>query len=154
MLKSQRSMQARRELDRKLQEANLEPIRARPHAGWVRAIRGALGMTQAALARRLGVTDAAVTQLERAETNGGVTLSKLSEVARALDCTLVYALVPNTSLEDTVQRQALRVAREQLGYVATTMALEDQSIAETRSSDALADQVQRIIERNEMWSAG
>jgi len=111
-------------------------------------------MTQAALARRLGVTDAAVTQLERAEINGGVTISKLSEVARALDCTLVYALVPTTSLEDTVQRQARRVARGQMGYVATTMALEDQSIAEARSSDAQADQIQRIIERNEMWSAG
>jgi predicted DNA-binding mobile mystery protein A len=110
-------------------------------------------MTQASLARRLGVTNAAVTQLERAEVNGGVTLSKLSDVARALDCTLVYALVPNTSLEDTVQRQALRVAKEQMGYIATTMALEDQAVAEARTSDALADQVRRIIERNEMWPA-
>jgi predicted DNA-binding mobile mystery protein A len=151
MLTSQRSSQARRELDRKFQETNLEPIRARPHAGWVRAIRGALGMTQAALARRLGVTNAAVTQLERAEVNGGVTISKLSEVAGALDCTLVYVLVPNTSLEDTVQRQAQRVARGQMGYIATTMALEDQAVAEARSLDALADQVRRIIERNETW---
>ncbi|HEX4127701.1 MAG TPA: mobile mystery protein A [Acidimicrobiales bacterium] len=153
MSTSQRSAQARRELDRKFRETDLESIRARPHTGWVRAVRGALGMTQASLARRLGVTNAAVTQLERAEVNGGVTLSKLSDVARALDCSLVYALVPNTSLEDTVQRQALRVAKEQMGYIATTMALEDQAVAEARTSDALADQVRRIIERNEMWPA-
>jgi predicted DNA-binding mobile mystery protein A len=111
-------------------------------------------MTQGALAGRLGVSKPAIAQLERAEVNGGVTISKLSQVARALDCTLVYALVPNTSLESTVQRQALRVAREQMGYVATTMALEDQAVGEADISDALADQAKLIIERNEMWPAG
>ena len=151
---SQRSTQARRELDRKFQAARLEPVRTRPHAGWVKAVRGALGMTQGALARRLGVSKAAVAQLERAEVNGGVTISKLSEVARALDCTLVYVLVPTTSLEDTVQRQARRVAGEQLGYAATTMALEDQAITEAGREDALADQARRIMERNELWPAG
>ena len=111
-------------------------------------------MTQGALAKRLGVSKAAVTQLERAEINGGVTISKLSEVASALDCTLVYALVPNTSLEETVQRQARRVAKEQMGYVATTMALEDQAIEEAGNSEAFADQARRVLERNELWPAG
>lgn len=56
MLKGQRAAQARRELDRKFAAANLDPIVARPRSGWIRAVRGALGMSQEALAVRLGVT--------------------------------------------------------------------------------------------------
>jgi len=155
MQRSQRSAQARRELDRKFRATDLAPVIARPHAGWVKAIRNALGMSQAALAHRLGVTSAAVGQLERAEVVGGVTLAKLSEVAAALECTLVYALVPNTTLEDTVQRQAHRVAKEQLGYVGTTMALEDQAVSDRDRDAYLEDLAQTLVERNnQLWRAG
>jgi predicted DNA-binding mobile mystery protein A len=154
MERSRRSAQARRELDRKFRAMDLEPIRARPHAGWVKAIRNALGMSQAALAHRLGVTPAAVGQLERAEVTGGVTLAKLSEVAAGLECTLVYALVPNTTLEEIVQRQAHRVAREQLGYVGTTMALEDQGVGDEGRDAYLEDLAQTLVERNnKLWRA-
>jgi predicted DNA-binding mobile mystery protein A len=154
MDRSQRSAQARRELDRKFRATNLGAVRARPHAGWVKAIRNALGMSQAALARRLGVTPAAVGQLERAEVAGGVTLAKLGEVAAALECTLVYALVPNTTLEDAVQRQAYRVAREQLGYVGTTMALEDQGVSDEGRDAYLEDLAQSLVDRNhQLWRA-
>jgi predicted DNA-binding mobile mystery protein A len=86
---------------------------------------------------------------------GGVTLAKLSEVAAALECTLVYALVPNTTLEDTVQRQAHRVAREQLGYVGTTMALEDQGVGAEGRDAYLEDLAQTLVERNnQLWRAG
>lgn len=155
MERSRRSAQARRELDRKFRATDLAPVRTRPHAGWVKAIRNALGMSQAALAHRLGVTPAAVGQMERAEVVGGVTLAKLSEVAAALECTLVYALVPNTTLEDTVQRQAHRVAKEQLGYVGTTMALEDQAVSDEDRDAYLEDLAQTLVERNnQLWQAG
>ena len=75
-------------------------------------------MSQEALAARLGISKPSVAKLERSEVNDTISLGKLAEVARALDCTLVYALVPNTNLEDTVQKQARRVAAETLGYVA------------------------------------
>jgi predicted DNA-binding mobile mystery protein A len=111
-------------------------------------------MSQAALAHRLGVTPAAAGQLERAEVAGGVTLAKLSEVAAALECVLVYTLVPNTTLEDTVQRQAHRVARERLGYVGTTMALEDQAVS-GEDRDAYLEEVgQTLVQRGELWRAG
>ena len=154
MERSRRSAQARRELDRKFRATDLEPVRARPHVGWVKAVRNALGMSQAALAHRLAVTPAAVGQLERAEVAGGVTLAKLSAVAGALECTLVYALVPNTTLEDTVQRQAHRVAKEQLGYVGTTMALEDQAVSDQDRDAYLEDLAQTLVERNnQLWRA-
>src|ERR1700734_2434221 len=130
MRPSERAAQARRELDRKFAASTLEPIRARPRSGWIRAIRGALGMSQAVLAERLGVSRAAVNKLERAELHGGITTAKLAQVASALDCTLVYALVPNSTLEQTVRTQAQTLAARLLGYAARTMALEAQDITD------------------------
>ena len=71
--------------------------------GAERALRGALGMSQAALAARLNISGPAVTKLEHAEPAGGITLAKLAEVASALDCSLVYAFVPNKPLEAAVR---------------------------------------------------
>jgi predicted DNA-binding mobile mystery protein A len=154
MQPAERAAQARRELDRKFSTAKLEPIAARPRSGWIRAIRGALGMSQAVLAERLGVSGAAVNQLERAELHGGITIGKLSEVAGALDCTLVYAFVPNSTLERTVRTQARAVAAKLLGYAARTMALEAQDIDDERQSEAVERYAQQLITSGNPWRAG
>ena len=153
MKKSLRAQQARRELDRKFKSGDVQDIRTRPRSGWVRAIRGALGMSQAALAKRLGVTPSAVHQLEQAEVNGGITISKLEEVARALDSQLVYAFIPNSTLQDTVVNQARRVAIERLGYVQITMALEDQEIGDDRRQEAIDNYTEELIARGSIWES-
>jgi predicted DNA-binding mobile mystery protein A len=153
MQKAERAAQARRELDRRFSAARVGPIEARPRAGWIRAIRGALGMSQAVLAERLGVSSAAVNKLERAELHGGITTGKLAEVARALDCTLVYALVPNSTLERTVRTQALTVATRLLGYAARTMALEAQNIDEDRQSEAVERYADQLVGSSNLWRA-
>jgi len=100
----------------------------RPQSGWARAIRDALGMTAAALARRLGMSNAGVRKLEKAEADEVITLASLRKLANALDCELQYALVPRTSLEQTLKQRALQVARDRLRPVAHSMSLEDQSV--------------------------
>ena len=147
----QQASQARRELDRKFKTFDLAPLRSRPHRGWIRALRTALGMSQDALGARLSVTGAAVAQLERAEITGGITVAKLSSVAAALDCTLLYVLVPNSSLEDTVMRQARLVAASQLGYVATTMWLEDQAIGDEQRREQLEARAHEIAAGAALW---
>jgi predicted DNA-binding mobile mystery protein A len=154
MQRAERAAQARRELDRKFDAANLGPIEARPRSGWIRAIRGALGMSQAVLAERLGVSSAAVNKLERAELRGGITTSKLSEVASALDCTLVYALVPNATLEQTVTTRARAVAAQLLGYAARTMALEAQDIDQDRQSEAVERYAEQLVGSGNLWRQG
>ncbi len=109
-------------------------------------------MSQAVLGRRLGITGAAIAKLERAEMTGGITLSKLAEVAAALDCTVSYTLVPTETLQGTVERQARRVALQRLRYVADTMALEDQAIAPSRLADDLDRYARALIERNDIWT--
>jgi len=151
MRKSERAAQARRELDRKFGAAHLEPIVARPRSGWIRAVRGALGMSQSALGARLGISSPAVTKLEHAELAGGITLAKLAEVASALDCSLVYVLVPNTTIEETVQSQAQRMAVSALGYAGRTMALEAQGIYPDRQRESVQRFAQELIAGGELW---
>lgn len=153
MKRSERAAQGRRELDRKFQAADLRSLRARPHTGWIRAVRTALGMSQDSLAERLRTTQASVAHLERSERNETISIGKLSDVAQALDCTLVYALVPNDSLEATVQRQARRLAAETMSYVASTMALEDQSTTPEHQRELLDREARRLIDANRLWRA-
>jgi predicted DNA-binding mobile mystery protein A len=108
-------------------------------------------MSQAVLAERLGVSGAAVNKLEHAELHGGITTGKLAEVASALDCTLVYALVPNSTLERTVTTQARAVAAQLLGYAARTMALEAQEIDDDRQREAVERQAQKLIADGSLW---
>lgn len=154
MRKGKRAAQARRALDRKFATAHLEPVLARPHGGWIRAIRTGLGMSQEVLARRLGVAPPTVTKLERSEVRDTISIGKLAEVADALDCRLVYALVPNSTLQQSVDAQARRAAARLLGYVDMTMVLEDQAIESGAREDQLALQAARLIDDNTLWREG
>jgi predicted DNA-binding mobile mystery protein A len=151
MQKSEKAAQARRELDRRFAAAEVAPFRARPQSGWIRAVRSGLGMSQDALAKRMGITSASVAKLEKNERNETISIGKLAEVARAMDCQLVYSLVPNESLEHTVRHQAERVASSTLDYVATTMGLEDQSVEIDRRAEQLADETQKVIAAHRLW---
>ena len=83
-----------------------------PPKGWLRAVRDALGMNGRQFAARLGVSPVRITRLESDEVAGALSLNTLRKAADALDCVLVYGLVPKTSLEDTVKGQAMRKAKE------------------------------------------
>jgi predicted DNA-binding mobile mystery protein A len=111
-------------------------------------------MSQAVLAGRLGVSAAAVNKLEQAERHGGITIKKLSQVATALDCTLVYALVPRSTLEQTVMTQARRASTEMLGYVTRTMALESQAIGDEHEREAIDRYAQQLTASGKVWRAG
>ncbi len=108
-------------------------------------------MSQSVLAKRLGVSGAAVNKLEHAELEGGITVAKLAQVAAALDCTLVYAFVPSSSLQDTVDAQARQRAARLLGYASRTMALEAQDVAEDRQREALDRYARELIGSGRLW---
>lgn len=128
-------------------------LSARPQSGWARAIRDALGMTAAALARRLGMSNAGVRKLEKAEADEVITLASLRKLANALDCELQYALVPRTSLEQTLKQRALHVARERLRPVSHSMSLEGQSVEGSLSEVQLELLAKEILDgsRRELW---
>jgi predicted DNA-binding mobile mystery protein A len=139
---------ARRELDRKLASIPRNQL-VTPRTGWVRALRQALGMSAADLASRMGVTSGAVLNLEHSEVAGGVTLDRLSRAAQAMDCELVYALVPRTSLSETVERQArFRIAHE---VQATGRAMDLEAQGTALDPDTISEQVQALIDTRQLW---
>lgn len=121
-------------LARKHLDARLGPLRllsvAVPPRGWVRAIRDALGMTSRQFARRLGLAQSTVMALEKGETQGSVSLATLRHAAEALDCTLVYALVPNRPLDEILRQRAQEIAEAALARTHHTMQLENQGLGE------------------------
>ena len=46
--------------------------------------------------------------------DGGARLSSLRRAAEAMDCTLVYAFIPNSTLQQTVERQAGTILEKQM----------------------------------------
>lgn len=144
---------ARKALDNKI--ALLPPVQKmqRPHKGWIRAIREALGMNSKQLAARLNVSPPRITALEKSEVSETLTVASLRRAAEALDCAFVYSFVPKGSFEEMLQIRARRIAVEVIGKVDHTMRLEAQNL----SSDALNEEiedlaVQLIYEKNkEIW---
>lgn len=131
--KTARQARARGALERRLGAWRQLPSKgARPHGGWVRAIREALGMSAEDLAHRMGVAQSTISRIERSERTGRIQLDTLERAADALGCELVYALVPRKQLEETVDDRARELAAQRLGRVGHTMALEAQGLSEDR----------------------
>jgi predicted DNA-binding mobile mystery protein A len=126
MTKSGQSQQGRSNLDQRFKEFGPVSRYKPPVRGWIKAIREALGMSTDQLAKRLGVKQPSVTALEQSEAKGTIELATLRRVAEALDCTLIYALVPNKPLDATVRERARAFARKRLAPIEHSMMLEDQ----------------------------
>ena len=58
-------------------------------------------MSSAQLAKRMNVSPQFVRKLEKGEADDTITLASLRRVADALECKVVYALVPEKYLEET-----------------------------------------------------
>jgi predicted DNA-binding mobile mystery protein A len=113
-----------------------------PPSGWVKAIRGALGLSIRQLADRVGVGHGSINQIEKREPKRRVTLESLDQIARAMDCKLVYAIVPQEAgaqLEDIINQRAKEAATKIVKSVAHSMRLEAQGTSEK--------EIEREIER-------
>ncbi len=108
-------------------------------------------MPRAEVARRLGVTDQAVAYLEKSEADGAIQLDTLRRAAEALECTLVYALVPTQSLEAIVDDRAHLVARRDVDRVRHTMLLEDQQGGEPDTERLVEDLAEQLRDSSSLW---
>jgi predicted DNA-binding mobile mystery protein A len=118
-----------RQLDRTLEPFQAARKVSRPSKGWIRAIRQALGISSGELARRLGTSRQLPLQLEKGEAEDRITLKSLRAIANALDCDLVYALVPRAaSLGELIENRARAEAKQRVLGVEHSMALENQAV--------------------------
>jgi predicted DNA-binding mobile mystery protein A len=150
MNKAKLAAQSRSQLDRRFSEIGPLSRFAVPVRGWIKAIREGLGMSSEQLARRLGVKQPSVVALEQSEAKGTIALATLRRVAEALDCTLVYALVPNQPLETIVRDRARILLRRRRAPVEHSMLLEDQAVS-AKDSEARLDEFIRETNPSRMW---
>jgi predicted DNA-binding mobile mystery protein A len=135
-----------KQLDRALAPFRPAVSVARPVKGWVRAIREAIGVSSADLANRMGTSRQLSLQQEKAEAEDRITLKSLRTLASALDCDLVYALVPRAaSLEDLMSNRARIQAKKNVLGVEHSMALEDQAVGNV--DEAIETETRRIIRK-------
>lgn len=142
-----------RQLDAGLTRWRSAELPARPPSGWIKAIREALGMPAAHLAKRLGLVPSTVLRLETSETDDTISLGSLRRAAEALDCELQYALVPRQSIAQTMETQANKVARERMAAVAHTMALEAQATSNETVDTQMKELAESLLKgsRRELW---
>ena len=126
---------------------------APPRVGWIRAIRQALGMRTSQLAARLGVTKQAVADLERREAEGSVTLSALRKAANAMECDLLYAIVPRRPVKDILWSRARAVAAKRLERIAHSMHLEEQTVPSEEYDQQVEDLTAELMRSfpRELW---
>ena len=92
-------------------------------------------MTTAQFGRRLGIAQPSVVELEKSEATNSITLRTLERAAEALGCRVVYALIPEEPLAETVRKRASVLADRKLATVGQTMRLEDQAVKKGRAAD-------------------
>lgn len=152
MKKARFAAQSRSRLDQRFQELGPAERFAPPVRGWTKAIREALGMSTAQLAKRLRIKQPSVVAMEQSEARGAIEIATLRRVAAALDCALVYALVPNQPLEKIVRGRARAFVRRRLGPVEHSMLLEDQKVpSKARNSQARLDEIIRETDPRLFW---
>ena len=144
----------REQLDKTFEKLNSLRGVQPPVKGWLRSIREALGMSGKQLGERIGVSQPRVVQMEKDELSGALTLKTLRQVAEAMDCMLVYALVPRTSLEETMRHQAIKVAEQRLPRTSHSMLLEDQQVSNDELKKMLNAKVKDLVREmpKDLWS--
>lgn len=103
-----------------------------PREGWLCTARKALNMSGAQLARRLGVSRVLVSQTEKKELSGSVTLKKMQQMAEAMGYRFVYAIVAENTVEDIIAARAKEKASKIVNETSKHMALESQLLSESQ----------------------
>ena len=127
-----------------------------PRSGWIKAVRGALGMNTRQLADRVGVEQSNITRLEEREPSGKVTLERLARAADAMNCRLIYAIVPNdrySDLEAIIDERSRDLAQQLVRTTEHSMRLEKQGAGNddlSQEVDSLANQLKSKMD-SRIW---
>jgi predicted DNA-binding mobile mystery protein A len=133
----------RRVVGQKLQPWLALRHETRPPSGWLKAIRGALGLPTRQLAQLLGIDQANVPRLEERERAGTISLEALDRVAKAMHCKVIYAIVPEDryqNLESIIDERAHSTAETIVQRTEHSMRLE----AQGANDDELAPAIDRL----------
>lgn len=122
---------------------------AKIHPGWICFIRKTIGMTYKQLAERANVKPTSVKDAEKSEEKGKISIESLKKYAEAMDCELVYGLIPKKKLEDLTRDAAREKAISNLKEANLHMELEGQGIDISETQIEL--EMNRIMWTKEVW---
>ncbi len=125
-----------------------------PRSGWLHEIRIALGMTLRQFAGRMGsAAPQNAGAVEQSEAQGKISLNALRQAAHAIDCELVYAVVPRRTLEELLLERVRQVAVQRVQSVAHTMTLENQSVTPAYLESEIQELVTEMMHRppKDLW---
>lgn len=106
----------------------------KPARGWLRAVRSVLAFSQEQVAKKISIKRQSYADLEAAEQRGAISLNSLQRAAEAMDCELVYFIVPR----ETVARTYSELAQlhdpkfKHLQATEHSMALENQAVGDLK----------------------
>jgi DNA-binding transcriptional regulator YiaG len=106
MREEQRDL-ARRKLDKELRYYRMAAREEHPTPDLLKAVRQALGVPVAEIARVLKVSKSVVFRLEASERRRRISLRSMARLAAAMGCHIVYAVVPRDggTLEEMAERR-------------------------------------------------
>jgi len=136
----------RQQYQHKFDDSSMVRVSRRPKEGWIRTLRKALGMSSPQLAMLLGVSKAQASQIERMEIEDRVTLKQLRRVAEKLECELVYAVVPRSSINEIIRARARYKAKKIVETANKHMILESQQLSEFSLNEQIDLETNRLLQ--------
>ena len=86
----------RKQLDKEMRPFRVAHKQKHPTQELLRTVRQVLGVPMAELAKKAGVNRSVIFRLERSERRGTISLRAMTRVANAMDCTVIYGIVPRS----------------------------------------------------------
>ena len=71
----------------------------------------------------------------------------MKNIAEGLNCVFIYALIPQTSINDIIRKQAEKIVKERFERVEVSMALEDQEVYGDEKNKSYDLAVDKIIDQ-------
>jgi hypothetical protein len=98
---------ARKKLDKELKYYRWAGREKKPTQGLLRAVRHALGVPVAEMLRKLEMSPSVLFRLEQSEMRGTISLNGAGELAQAMGCQLIYAVVPQNgkTMEELAEKR-------------------------------------------------
>ena len=117
----------------------------RPKEGWIRTFRKALSMSGPQLAKRIGLSNSQVSQMERLEIQDRITLKQLRKIADSLDCDLVYGFVPRKEINQMIEERAIKKAKDLVYKTDVQMKLEKQQLSAKQLEENVVRETEKIV---------
>ena len=110
----------------------------------IKLLRTRLGMTQVQLAKRSGVSQTSIANLEAGKKDPAIkTFRKLLE---AMGFHLGFVPISESTVDRFIQAQAVKKAESNLDPILSTMAFEDQTPSGKRLKEMVREEANRLIE--------